>query len=402
MERHVVLCVAGGIAAYKSVELLRLLVKLGAQVQVAMTPSAQNFVGPLTFQTLSSRPVFTNLFDNRQDAEIGHIRIADGADLVIVAPATANLLGRISAGMANDPVAAAVMATTAPVLLAPSMNVNMWSSATVQANVKTLRERGMFFVGPDDGFLACKWTGAGRLSEPSAIAEAAACVLSPQDFAGIRVLVAAGGTEEAIDPVRFLGNRSTGKMGRALCRAAMRRGADVTLVAGPGGSCDRVAEKTIQVRSASEMCQAVLTESESADVVIMAAAVADYRPEAISKGKLRKGEWGDAPSIALVRTEDILATLGRERAGKRPFLVGFAAETENLVPATREKLKKKRCDMIVGNDVSMSDRGFGSDDNAVEIVCASGRCESLSLASKDVIAQQILSCVLREMDGQSA
>ena len=225
-DRRIVLCVAGGIAAYKSVELLRMLTKAGASVQVAMTRSAQEFVGVLTFQTLSGHPVFTDLFDNRQDAEIGHIRVADGADLVLVAPATANVLARITAGMANDPVTAAVIATRAPILLAPAMNVNMWESPAVRANVACLAERGMSFVGPEQGFLACKWTGQGRLSEPAAIAEAAAQLLSPQDMKGMRVVVSAGGTEEAIDSVRFLGNRSTGKMGYALGRAASRRGVD--------------------------------------------------------------------------------------------------------------------------------------------------------------------------------
>ena len=397
LDRRVVLCVSGGIAAYKSVLLLRLLIKKGASVQVAMTQSAQQFVGPLTFGALSGKPVFTNLFDIQQDAEIGHIRIADGADLIVVAPATANVMARITAGMANDPVTAAVMASRAPVLLAPAMNVNMWQSAAVKDNVTRLAERGMWFVGPDEGFLACKWTGAGRLSEPEDISEAAAAILAPQDLAGTHVVISAGGTQEDIDPVRFLGNRSTGKMGYALARAAARRGAQVTLVSGP--SCENVLRgvRLVSVRSASEMDGAVQQASATADVVVMAAAVADYRPEQQANHKLKKSSWGAEPSIVLTRTVDILASLGASRSGRRPFLVGFAAETEAIAEAAQGKLVRKRCDMIVANDVGRSDRGLGSDNNAVELFCASGHRSFLALASKDSIAHGIFDQVLVEM-----
>ncbi len=401
-DRRVVLCVAGGIAAYKSVELLRLLTKAGATVQVAMTKSATEFVGALTFQTLSGSPVFTDLFDNKQDAEIGHIRVADGADLVIVAPATANVLARITAGMANDPVTAAVMATTALILLAPAMNVNMWANASVKANVQTLADRGMTFVGPERGFLACKWTGAGRLSEPATIAKAAAQMLSRQDVAGMHVVVSAGGTQEDLDPVRFLGNRSTGKMGYALARAAMLRGAEVTLISGNvSDGLDAGGAEVVSVRSAEQMCNAVCDAAKGADVVVMAAAVADYKPKTRAENKLKKEAVGTDPSISLERTTDILATLGSNRSGPTPYLIGFAAETQDVEAAARGKLSRKGCDMIVGNDVSLSDRGFGSDDNAAVLVTARGARVPLALASKDSISHEILDAALRELRVES-
>lgn len=397
-DRQIVLCVAGGIAAYKSVYLLRGLVKAGASVRVAMTRSAQEFVGPLTFQTLSGKAVFTDLFDSQQDADIGHIRVADGADLLIVAPTTANVLARITAGMANDPVAAAVLAARCPILLAPAMNVNMWDNAATRANVESLAARGMQFVGPDAGFLACKWTGAGRLSEPEDILEAAARVMMPQDCEGLRVVVAAAGTQEAIDPVRYLGNRSTGKMGFALALAAARRGASVQLIAGPTSLLDRSGAELTKVRSAKEMHAAVCAASRSADLVIMAAAVADYEPLSAADEKLKKDTWGAAPTISLQRTTDILATLGAQRKGSSPYLVGFAAETQDLVAAARKKLEAKGCDLVVANDVSRSDRGFGSDNNAVELVWPGGS-QSLPLASKESIAHSILDRVLLDRTG---
>ena len=398
--RRIVLGVGGGIAVYKSVELLRGLTKAGAQVQVAMTQSAQHFVTPLTFQTLSGQPVFTDMFDNQQDADIGHIRVADGASLIVIAPATANLMARLAAGNANDPVTAAVLAATCPVLLAPAMNVNMWNAPATRATVSTLAERGMYFVGPEQGFLACKWIGQGRLSEPADIVEAAAQLLTPQDLQGKVVVVSAGGTEEAIDPVRFLGNRSTGKMGYALAKAAVRRGARVILVTGPASLPIPVGVEQVAVRSAAQMCEAVLAARSRADLIVMAAAVADYRPTSVAEGKLKKDQMGGAPSLELERTVDILARLGQERSGPRPILVGFAAETEadplRLVAAARTKLASKKCDLIVANDVSQSDRGFASDQNAVHLVWQKGTRE-LPLASKDEVAHSIFDLVGEEL-----
>jgi phosphopantothenoylcysteine decarboxylase/phosphopantothenate--cysteine ligase len=391
-----VLGVGGGIAAYKSVLLLRALSKAGARVQVAMTPASQNFVGELTFQALSGAPVFTDLFDNQQDAEIGHIRVADGADLIIVAPATANLIARLVAGRANDPVCAAVLAARCPVLLAPSMNVNMWEHPATRANVETLAERGVYFVGPDDGYLACKWTGTGRLSEPEEILRAAEQLCIQPDLKGVRVLVSAGGTQESLDPVRFLGNRSSGKMGFCLANAAARRGAEVTLVAGSHNS--QIAEpqvRQINVRSAQEMHKAIEGEQDAVDVIIMAAAVADYRPRLLAKQKLKKREWGDRPAVDLERTVDILAELGRSRNSGKPILVGFAAETENLLEAAQRKLQTKNCDLIVANDVSRSDQGFAVDTNAVELVYGTAS-QSLPLASKESIAHGILDFIRKQ------
>jgi phosphopantothenoylcysteine decarboxylase/phosphopantothenate--cysteine ligase len=363
-----------------------------------MTPSAQEFVGPLTFQTLSGKPVFTNLFDSQQDADIGHIRVADGADLIIVAPATASVMARMVAGMASDPVTAAVLAARCPVLLAPAMNVNMWENAATRANVQTLAERGFQFVGPDAGFLACQWTGSGRLAEPSDIVEAAARILTPQDYDGLRVLVSAGGTREDIDPVRFLGNRSSGKMGYALALAASRRGAHVELVAGPTALENTTGATLTPVRSAKEMFEVVRSKSQDADIVIMAAAVADYRPATAATQKRKKESWGDEPVVSLTRTTDILATLGALPEGKRPYLVGFAAETEKVKSAAQAKRKAKACNLIVANDVSQSDRGFASDSNAVELIWDGGS-KSVSLASKDHIAHEILTQVRIDRGG---
>ena len=393
--RRIVLCVAGGIAAYKSVYLLRTLVKAGADVRVAMTPSAREFVGPMTFQALSGQAVFTDLFNSEQDAEIGHIRVADGADLVIVAPATANLIAKVKAGLAHDPVTAAILAARCPILLAPAMNVNMWEAQSTQDNLRILVERGFHFVGPDSGFLACKWTGTGRLAEPDEIALAAAALLTKQDLQGLRVVVSAGGTKEDLDPVRFLGNRSTGKMGHALAAAAMQRGATVHLVsAAPPDSLPPATSEYSSVRSAEEMRVAVTQASAKADLVIMAAAVADYRSAFIAPQKLKKST-GEL-ELKLTRTIDILAELGASRRGTKPFLVGFAAETENRLDAARDKLRRKGCDMIIANDVSQSDRGFSSDNNAVDVVSKSG-VRAIALASKDSIAHSILDQVLVDM-----
>src|SRR5262252_453326 len=276
---HIVVGVAGGIAAYKAAELVRLLDKAGASTYVAMTPRAQQFVGPMTFQALTRRPVFTNLFDLTEEATIGHIQLADRADLVIIAPATANVIARLAAGMADDAVAAIALATRAPVLVAPSMNVNMWNHPLTQANVRRLVDVARYrVVGPGDGFLACRWTGPGRLAEPADIVEAAAHVLSPQDLAGKRVVVTAGPTYEAIDPARFIGNRSSGKMGAALAAAAQRRGAEVTLLLGPSAIAPPVGVTVVAIESAAQLQTALTAAAQAADVVIMAAAVADYRP----------------------------------------------------------------------------------------------------------------------------
>nr|HEX4313198.1 bifunctional phosphopantothenoylcysteine decarboxylase/phosphopantothenate--cysteine ligase CoaBC [Kofleriaceae bacterium] len=392
---RIVVGVAGGIAAYKAAELVRLLDKAGARVDVAMTPRAQEFIGALTFQALTRRPVFTDLFDRTEEATIGHIALADAADLVIVAPATANAIARMAAGMADDTVTAIALATTAPVLLAPSMNVNMWAHAITQHNVRRLVDVARYHVvGPGDGFLACRWTGPGRLAEPADIVEAAACVLAPQDLAGKRVVVTAGPTHEAIDPARFVGNRSSGKMGVAIAAAARRRGADVTLILGPGTVAAPVGVTAVDVVSTADLQRALAAAARGADAVVMAAAVADYRPAKVAEHKLKRGALGAATSLELVANPDLLAGLGKARGTARtPVLVGFAAETQDVVANAVAKLASKRCDVVVANDVTEPGAGFAVDTNRVTLVDATG-ATPLPAATKAVVAHQILDRVV--------
>ena len=419
--KSVVLGVTGGIAAYKAAELCRLLVKAGARVRVILTEAAGHFITPLTLQTLSGQPVARALFDLTEESEIGHIRLADEADLIVVAPATADAIARFAAGMANDLLAAVVLASRAPVLLAPAMNVNMWESPITQANLGRLlgaAGAGRFStVGPDRGELACGWVGQGRLIEPAEIAaEVLRHLAAPDgadgtsgsdvgravagDLAGQRIVVTAGPTREPIDDVRFLGNRSSGKMGFALAAAAAARGARVTLIAGPvslptpAGVAARV-----DVETAEEMGRALAEAASAAlaDVVVMTAAVADFRPLARIAGKLSRRETAAATpesplSLALARNPDLLAELGRNRRGPRPLLVGFSAEVAGgaaMVARAREKLAEKRCDVVVANDVSAPGTGFGSDDNEVTLVFGDGRVVPLPRAPKLAIAAQI-------------
>lgn len=388
---HVVVGVTGGIAAYKAAELVRLLDKAGAKVDVAMTARAQKFVGPMTFQALTRRPVFTDLWSLTEEATIGHIQLADAADLVIIAPATANAIARLAAGQADDPVAAIALATRAPVLLAPSMNVNMWSHPLTEANVLRLIDvAGYHVVGPGDGFLACRWNGPGRLAEPVDIVEAAAHVLSNQDLAGVRVVVTAGPTYEAIDPVRFLGNRSSGKMGVAIAAAAQRRGARVTLVLGPSSITPPVGVTTMSVENATQLQWALGDASRDADVVIMTAAVADFRPANEAKQKLKRGAMGPKATIELVQNPDLLAELGKARGTKKtPLLVGFAAETEDVIGNAEKKLVTKKCDLVVANDVSEPGSGFAVDTNRVTLVDTSGAIE-VPAGTKAEVAHRIL------------
>ena len=392
---HVVVGVAGGIAAYKACELVRLLDKAGAHVDVAMTGRAQKFVGPMTFQALTRRPVFTNLFDLTEEGTIGHIQLADRADLVIIAPATANAIARLAAGQADDPVTAIALATRAPVLVAPSMNVNMWSHPITEANVLRLVDvAGYHVVGPGDGFLACRWTGPGRLADPADIVEAAAHVLSSQDLAGVRVVVTAGPTYEAIDPVRFVGNRSSGKMGVAIAAAAQRRGARVTLVLGPSAVPPPVGVNTMSVENATQLQWALADATKDADVVVMTAAVADYRPAKEAKQKLKRGEMGPKATIELVQNPDLLAELGKARGAKKtPLLVGFAAETDDVIGNAEKKLVTKKCDLVVANDVSEPGSGFAVDTNRVTLVDTSGAIE-VPAGTKSEVAHRILDHVV--------
>ncbi|HUS27344.1 MAG TPA: bifunctional phosphopantothenoylcysteine decarboxylase/phosphopantothenate--cysteine ligase CoaBC [Kofleriaceae bacterium] len=398
---HIVVCVGGGIAAYKAAELARMLDKAGAQVHVAMTPSAQKFVTPMTFQALTRRPVFTDMWSLTEEAAIGHIQLADRADLVIVAPATANLISRLANGMANDAVTSLVLATRAPVLLAPSMNVNMWNHPLTRTNLQKLVDVAKYkVVGPGDGFLACRWTGPGRLAEPEDIVEAASHLLSTQDLAGKRIVVSAGPTYEAIDPVRFVGNRSSGKMGIALAAAAKRRGADVTLILGPSAVPPPIGVTTNHVETAAQLQWALANAGKGADAIIMTAAVADYRPAREAKEKLKRGALGAKTSIELVANPDLLAELGKSRKGRAPLLVGFAAETEDLIENARKKLVAKKVDLIVANDVSEPNAGFAVDTNHVQLV-DDEEVIDVPPAPKTEVAHRILDKIAAMLSGQA-
>jgi phosphopantothenoylcysteine decarboxylase/phosphopantothenate--cysteine ligase len=395
--KHVVVGVCGGIAAYKAAELVRLLVKAGADVYVVMTPAAREFITPLTFQTLSGHAVATELFDLTSEALIGHIYLADRADLLIIAPATADVIARLAAGMGDDVVTTVALATKAPLLIAPAMNVNMWEHPLVRANVMRLVEVVQAqVVGPGAGFLACRWTGPGRLAEPADIVEAAGRVVTAKDMAGRRVLVTAGPTHEAIDAVRFLANRSSGKMGYAVARAAAARGAEVTLVSGPTALPPPLGVAVVPVASALELGEATRGRAGENDVIVMAAAVGDFRMRDVAVGKLKKEALGEAPRLDLRRNPDVLAELGQTRSAgtRRPVLVGFAAETSDLVAGARAKLATKGCDLVVANDVSEPGAGFAVDTNRVTIVGPGDALAVLPLASKDEVAHQILDRVL--------
>jgi phosphopantothenoylcysteine decarboxylase/phosphopantothenate--cysteine ligase len=391
-NRTVVLGVGGGIAAYKACELARLVVKGRGTVRVAMTAAATRFVQPLTFQAISGAPVLVDLLDPAADATYGHLQLARAADLVIVAPATADLLARIRAGMADDAVTTTVLAATSPILLAPAMNTRMWRSAATQENIAALRARGFHLVGPSSGELADGDVGEGRLAEPDEIALAASRLLGNLDLAGRRVLVTAGPTREPIDPVRFISNPSSGKMGYAVARVAARRGADVTLVSGPTALDDPPSVKVVRVETAEQMARAVEAEAASMDLFVGAAAVSDYRPQKSSPGKIKKGQ-GDE-TLILARTPDILAGLGARFAGRKdaPVLVGFAAETDEVIANAREKLKGKRCDLVVANKVGGPGAGFGGDTNRVALVSAAELAEIEG--AKEKVAEAILDWIL--------
>ena len=396
----IALGVTGGIGAYKAVEVCRGLQKRGHDVQAVMTRAARRFVAPLTFEAITRHPVITTQWRPGMNADIEHIAIADHADLLLVAPCTANVLGKFANGIADDFLTSLYLATRAPVLVAPAMNSNMLGHAAVQANLQVLQRRGVLFVEPGEGYLACGWIGKGRLAEPEEIVEAAIRVLEGRSatpgpavdsaLRGRKVLITAGPTYEDIDPVRYVGNRSSGRMGFALAADAVRRGADVTLVAGPTTVTPPAVGTLVRVRSAAEMHDAVMRVAAGMDLVVMSAAVADYTPARRAPGKMAKG---DAPlTLTLERTRDILAELGAQRASSgatTPVLVGFAAETDDVVRKARDKRTGKRVDAIVANDVSQSDRGFEVDTNAVTIVTAEGE-DVVPLQSKDRVAAVIL------------
>ena len=403
----IALGVSGGIAAYKAAEIVRLLQERGMQVQVIMTAAAQEFVRPLTFAALSGEKVITSMFGSgaeqpNLDSAVEHIAVAQSIDALLVAPATADTLAKFAQGIANDFLSTLYLATTAPVIVAPAMNVNMWQHPATRANLDILRRRGVLVIEPGTGYLACGMVGAGRLAEPEEIVAATLDRLGiAEDFAGETVLITAGPTREPIDPVRYIGNRSSGKMGYALAEAALRRGAKVILVSGPTALQPPSAAETILVETAQQMRTAVLDRWEQAGFIIMAAAVADYHVKTVSSEKIKRTS---AIELQLEPNPDILADLGslRHASGKRtPVLIGFAAETENLLENARAKLTNKRVDAIVLNDVSRQDIGFDSDRNEV-IVVTSTDTLAIPEASKLDIAQRILEAALRLRQHQTA
>jgi phosphopantothenoylcysteine decarboxylase/phosphopantothenate--cysteine ligase len=382
--------VTGGIGAYKAVEVARELQKRGHDVAAIMTRTARKFVGAVTFEAITRRRVITDQFARGANADIEHIALATDISLLLIAPATANLIGKLANGIADDFLTSLYLATRAPVLLAPAMNTNMLEHPAVQRNMQTLTSRGVHFVDPGEGFLACGWIGKGRLAEPPEIVAAAERLLRPTgSLLGRHVVVSAGPTYEDIDPVRYIGNRSSGRMGYAIAAEASRRGAHVVLVSGPTKLDPPPGVEIERVRSAVEMSRAMAQRAKGADAVIMAAAVADYMPETGAAD--RKIAKGDGPlTLSLVRTPDILAELGRTRGGgSRPVLVGFAAETGDPRPRARQKLAAKQVDLIVANDVSRADAGFDTDTNAAVLISADGEVEE-PLQPKALLAGKIL------------
>jgi len=381
--------VTGGISAYKAVEVARLLDKRGHRVRVVMTRAATRFVGPLTFEAITRAPVITSQFARGMNAEIEHIALASEMDLLLVAPATANAIGKFANGLADDFLSALYLATRAPVLLAPAMNTHMWEHEAVRENLARLRARGVGILEPGEGYLACGWVGKGRLAEPEAIVEAAERQLRPHGgLSGRRVLVTAGPTFEDIDAVRFIGNRSSGRMGFALAAEAARRGARVCLVAGPTAIEGPAVDELVRVRSAREMHDAVLARASEVDVIVMAAAVADYTPaDGRVAGKIEKT---GGLTMELVQTPDILAALGRARKGaRRPVLVGFAAQTGDVLEPARRKLARKGVDVMVANDISAPGSGFDVETNQVTIVTADA-AEQLPQMPKTAVAGAVL------------
>jgi phosphopantothenoylcysteine decarboxylase/phosphopantothenate--cysteine ligase len=398
--KKILLGVTGGIAAFKAAALCSQLVKKGAEVQVIMTKSATEFITPLTMQALSKNPVYSDTFDEKNPRTIAHINLADWADLVLIAPATANIIGKMTAGIADDMLSTTLLATEAPIMLAPAMNVHMYTHPAVMRNMSELVSRGVMMIEPGEGLLACGYTGKGRLEEPETIVQVVQRYFSNEQkrhqlLAGKKVVITAGGTIERLDPVRFISNDSSGKMGFALARVARQLGAEVTLVVANTQVAPPAGIKVISVESAEQMYEAVLELWLTTDIVIKAAAVADYRPKVINPTKIKK--QGQMMTLELVKNIDILETLGSQKTSQ--FLIGFAAETNDLEHYAMDKLKRKNCDLLIANDVSVSGAGFGTDTNIVHIYDAQGLVETLPLLSKDEVAMQILELTAQRIGG---
>lgn len=384
----VVLSVTGGIAVYKACELLRLLQKRGIDVFVVMTQNACRFVAPLTFETLSGHPVAVDTFDRPQTWEVEHIALAKRADLFLIAPATANIMGKMACGIADDMLSTTVMATRAPVLVAPAMNTGMWENAAVQQNVKMLRARGVEIVAPVSGHLACGDSGAGKLEDVAVIAERACELLfAKKDMEGLHVMVTAGPSREALDPVRYISNRSSGKMGYAIAQAAQKRGAEVTLLSGPVAIEAPQGVKLVPFTTTQELLDRASELAQEQDLLIQAAAPADYRAKEIAPQKIKK-QGGEPMTFTLVENPDVAATLGKAKRSGQVF-VGFAAETNDVLAHARDKLARKNLDMIVANDVTRPGAGFDVDTNIVTLITKDGQ-EALPMMSKAEVAQRIL------------
>lgn len=384
----VVLGVTGGIAVYKACELLRLLQKRGIDVFVVMTQNACRFVAPLTFETLSGHPVAVDTFDRPQTWEVEHIALAKRADLFLIAPATANIMGKMACGIADDMLSTTVMATRAPVLVAPAVNTGMWENAAVQQNVKTLRARGVEIVAPVSGHLACGDSGAGKLEDVAVIAERACELLfAKKDMEGLRVMVTAGPSREALDPVRYISNRSSGKMGYAIAQAAQKRGAEVTLLSGPVAIEAPLGVKLVPFTTTQELLDRASELAREQDLLIQAAAPADYRAKEVAPQKIKK-QGGEPMTFTLVENPDVAATLGKAKRSEQVF-VGFAAETNDVLAHAKDKLARKNLDMIVANDVTRPGAGFDVDTNIVTLITKDGQ-EALPMMSKAEVAQRIL------------
>lgn len=384
--------VCGGIAAYKVVDVVSRLKKLDAEVDVIMTASAQEFVTALTFRSITHRPVVTDMFGEPERWDVRHISLAQKADLFLIAPATANIIGKLASGLADDMLSTTLMATKAPVLIVPAMNYNMYANPIVQQNIENLKKLGYYFMEPDTGRMAEGTSGKGRLPEPPVIVEEVCAMLKPiRDLEGLNILVTAGPTREALDPVRYLSNHSSGKMGYAVAQAAVERGAEVVLVSGPVAIEKPLGVEFIQVTSADEMYDAIMKNFKDCDAVVMSAAVADYKAAAVSDLKMKKQE--DDFSVQLVRNVDILKELGKIKEDK--ILAGFAAETDNLLENAAKKVKEKNLDIIVANDVTMEGAGFGTDTNIIKILRKDGSVADFPLMSKLSAAH----CILDEIVG---
>ncbi|EGG35543.1 bifunctional phosphopantothenoylcysteine decarboxylase/phosphopantothenate--cysteine ligase CoaBC [Paenibacillus sp. HGF5] len=409
----VVLGVTGGIAAYKAATLCSRLVQRGADVHVIMTESAKQFIPELTLQTLTKNPVYSDTFDERDPSVVSHIHLADLADLVLIAPATANIIGKMAHGLADDMLTTTLLATTAPVMISPAMNVHMYTHPAVMANMETLVSRGVSMIEPGEGLLACGYVGKGRMEEPDTIVDvverffqgrAVESAASNQDVESVstgilhgkKVVVTAGGTIERIDPVRYITNDSSGKMGFAIAKAAKQLGADVHLIAAHTDEAPPEGIPAERVESAQDMYEAVQRVFETSDIVVKAAAVADYRPAEAATSKIKKR--GETMTLDLVKTTDILESLGRQKTSQ--FLIGFAAETDTVEQFAREKLKRKNCDLIVANDVTQEGAGFGTDTNSVHIFDAEGLVLQLPVMSKEEVALRLLTLAAERLTGR--